>query len=359
MRTLTFYSNMYGVTNPTCAHRAPNLVLPGDKAFPGAASRVYLGGTRGPDAPPGLTPGPLEKPHPPWQGQAIAAGECGRNYPLVLPTPSLPCSARKRSAFQTQDGSRVLNWLRRVIRAPGRTPPGLRASARVRLTLQMLTFPGKDVLSSLWSDPWGVGATGTRGARLPGTGEKGDPRCHEGASRGGSVPSTAVGSPPKWACQRGSPVGSIPGAGSASPQGSPGWGRTPILVAQTGQARDNKGTPRATGETPPGHVAAPASNHTGATYPSRAPRPKGEGARETKFKRGLGCQHRRQPTKKLPQCPSRPSIRPHPAPARFPPRPRPPEASRAPCRRPGEGGAGAGPVPQPRPRDCGLRGIHP
>lgn len=196
-------------------------------------------------------PRTFRKAHPPWQGQAIAAGECGRNYPRVLPTPSLPCSARKRSAFQTRDGSRVLNWLRRVIRAPGRTPPGLRASARVRLTLQMLTFPGKDVLSSLWSDPWGVGATGTRGARLPGTGEKGGPRCHEGASRGGSVPSTAVGSPPKWACQRGSPVGSIPGAGSASPQGSPGWGRTPILVAQTGQARNNKGTPRATGETPP------------------------------------------------------------------------------------------------------------
>lgn len=117
------------------------------------------------------------------------------------------------------------------------------------------------------------------------------------------------------------------------------------------QRRGRPGTTRAPlgspERPPPGHVAAPASNHTGATYPSRAPRPKGEGARETKFKRGQGCQRRRQPTKKLPQCPSRPSIRPHPAPARLPPRPRPRRPRAPPAG--GLGNAGRAPAQSPSP----------
>lgn len=48
---------------------------------------------------------------------------------------------------------------------------------------------------------------------------------------------------------------------------------------------------------------------TGGHLPSRA-EPKRKGAGETKLKRGLGRQHRRQPTKKLPQPHSPPCTRP-------------------------------------------------
>lgn len=86
-------------------------------------------------------PWTFRKAHPPWQGQGNRGGREWAKLPPFVANTVITLLRTEAQRLPDPDGSHVLSWLRRAIRALGRTPPGLRASARVRLILQTLTFP--------------------------------------------------------------------------------------------------------------------------------------------------------------------------------------------------------------------------
>lgn len=194
-------------------------------------------------APAGLAPRPLEKP---GRRRGPRKAGCGKRVwarsppppPRLRPTPSFPGPARKRGALRTRGRRRRCrfgNGLRPVSRALGRRGCAVRLCPGPVEPSKCYPFHKKAFEAACGPIP---GASGPQARVGPGSramgGRVGNPRRHEGA-----FPA------PRWG------VGSVAGAGSASPDGSPSWDRTPILTAQMGQARDNKATPRVTGESPP------------------------------------------------------------------------------------------------------------
>lgn len=115
---------------------------------------------------------------------------------------------------------------------------------------------------------------------------------------------------PRGVITEASPGAPSPGLAGPSPRGRPS-------EAKPWSWRLRRGAPSVIRETP-GHVAGPGFGPVGSHLPSRAPWSKGEGAREIKFKRGLGCQHPEATNQKVAQVLLPAQHPPHPT----PPRPR-------------------------------------
>lgn len=190
----------------------------------------------------------------------------------------------------------------------------------------------------------------------PGPLGKGDLRNHEGVSQGGRAPCTTWVNPAQEGPSQGLLQGLLPGGWEGLFRGVPELRPNPSLGGPDGETRmapwTRRGARNVTGETP-GHLAGSGSRQSETTYQVASRGRKGrEGAGENKFKRGPGCQHPRQPTKKLPKRRSPPIIRPRLAPARPAARggPRVPPAAGL-----GKVGRATAQVPQPGPPSLRTR----